>query len=80
MGPLQQVSASLGAEPPRVRLDSHPAEVQPIRVPARQQRPVAVGQPVRVETAGLEQQVKAVVVEVDQVARNDRANSAPRKP
>ena len=68
MRPCQQVASSLGAQTPRVRGDTDPTQVQPVRVPARQQRAVPGRVPIGVQPARLEQQLEPVVVEVDQLA------------
>jgi hypothetical protein len=64
--PRDQCACRIGAEPLRFRPDADSAKVEPIRIPAGEERGVAHSVAIGVESAGLVEQVEAGIVEMDQ--------------
>ena len=65
--PRQQAPGSVCAEATWMWGDPHPAQIQPIGIPASQQCGISVVQPVGVEPACLKKQLERPVVQMDQV-------------
>src|SRR5438445_1077868 len=66
VGPVQQSPSFVGTESFRIRCDADTAQIEAIGIPADLKRDVAVGVPVRVQPAGLEEQLKIRIVEVEE--------------
>lgn len=65
VGPIEKVASGVAAQPVRDRSDPDSSQVEPVSVPACLKGGVTCRQAVGVQTAGFEQHLEPVVIEMN---------------